>query len=88
MMDDIELEMETRERVSASLSKIEMALADWEDSRKPKRLEKKILFLRRSHKLLSDWMVRSLKGRKDERSAGLRLRLFHDICDELRGGVP
>ena len=85
-MDEIELEKRTREEVSASLSRIEVALADWENtSNKPKDLEAKVEFLKKSHMLLSDWMKKSLKG--DKESAGIRLQNFSSICKELRAGL-
>lgn len=80
-----ELEEETREKVSHSLSKIEVALADWEAcKKKPAGLEGKVKVLRASYELLSEWEKKSLKGRKDFISTVKRLRGFTEICAKLR----
>jgi hypothetical protein len=86
-MDELEMETEARKRISSSISKIETALADWERSDKPKELAGKVKFLKKTHKLLSDWMMKSLKGDKDRFSVKVRLQDFHGICRKLEKGV-
>lgn len=80
----LELEEETLLKVSDSISKIEVALSEWNAAgKKPKKLEKRIAYLIYSHKLLSGWAKESLKGKRDPRSSLLRLQKFADMCDEL-----
>jgi hypothetical protein len=80
----IELEFETRLKVSDSLSKIEVALSEWDAAKKkPKRLEKRIEYLRLSHTMLSGWARDSLKGKKDQESTISRLARFIELCDAL-----
>jgi len=84
MEKTFELESETRMKVSESISKIEVALSEWDAAkRKPKKLEKRIEYLQLSHKLLSGWAKESLKGKKDLQSAVDRLARFTEICDTL-----
>jgi hypothetical protein len=79
-----ELESETRLKVSESLSKIEVALSEWDSARKkPKKLENRIEYLRLSHTLLSGWARDSLRGKKDEGSTISRLARFIELCDAL-----
>ncbi|MFH0885439.1 MAG: hypothetical protein V1861_07055 [Candidatus Micrarchaeota archaeon] len=91
-MEDIsektfELEAETRMKVSESISKIEVALSEWNAAkRKPKKLQKRIEYLQSSYKLLSDWEKDSLKGRRDLPSSVKRLKRFTEICDRLEKG--
>jgi hypothetical protein len=88
-MEDIsektfKLETETREKVSDSISKIEVALSEWGAAkRKPKKLEKRIEYLQLSHRLLSSWARESLRGKKDFQASVDRLRQFTEICDTL-----
>ncbi len=88
MNELVVLEMHTREKLSKSLSKIEIALADWDQSEtKPKKFLKKITYLKKSHRLFSSWMKKSLKGKKDSTSSRLRLKEFTEICRELNPKV-
>ncbi len=88
MNELVVLEMNTREKLSRSLSKIEIALADWDQSEeKPKKFMKKIAYLKKSHALFSNWMKKSLKGKKDSTSSRLRLQEFTEICRELNPRV-
>ncbi len=81
----IELEEETQYRVSDSLSKIEVALADWEAcQKKPKGSEGRVERLRASHALLSEWEKKSLRGKKDFVSTIRRLQNFTEICTMLK----
>jgi hypothetical protein len=83
------LETQTQEKVSDSLSKIEVALADWEAARKkPKVLARRMEYLALSRAVLSGWMKDSLLGRKDPRSAAERLRRFSAICRRLDSERP
>lgn len=85
MSKAVELETETQRKVSDSLSKIEVALADWESCRKrPKELGDRIKRLRMSHELLSAWEKESLKGKKDMASTVKRLRGFTEVCARLK----
>ncbi len=80
----LELEAETRMKVSDSISKIEVALSEWDAAkRKPKKLEKRIEYLQLSHGLLSSWAKESLKGKKDQESTLSRLQGFTELCDTL-----
>ncbi len=79
--DALRVEEETRQKVSDSLSRIEVALSEWDlAKRKPKGLEGRISYLRRFHGLLSRWEKDSLKGRRDGASVRERLRRFMEIC--------
>jgi len=79
-----ELESETKLKVSESISKIEVALTEWETAKKkPKKLEKRIEYLRMSHTLLSGWARESLKGKKDINSTLFRLQRFTKLCGTL-----
>lgn len=84
MDETLALEKKARNLASQSISKIEIALADWEQSKKPKELTEKIKYLKKAHKLFSNWMKKSLKGKKDHASAQIRLKMFSDICYQLR----
>jgi uncharacterized protein (DUF2461 family) len=82
----IGLEAETQKKVGDSLSKIGVALSEWDAAKKkPRDLEKQVRHLRRFYGLLSDWEEESLKGsrRRDTVSAAERLRRFVDICREI-----
>ena len=81
-----EIEKETMHKVSASISKIEIALASWERSeKKPKALKNRIEYLRKSHKLMSRWAKESLRGKRDYASTVKRLQRFTEMCSEIRG---
>jgi DNA-binding transcriptional regulator YiaG len=81
----LELEAETQRKVSASLSKIEVALSAWESAkRKPKDVSEKLDYLKKSYSMLSEWEKRSLKGRKDIVSAADRLMDFVYVCQRLQ----
>ena len=83
----LELEIETRRAVSKTISRIEVALADWDAlKRRPRRLSGRMEYLRKTHRTLSKWTKESLKGRKDLESVSQRLRAFRDICEELGEG--
>jgi len=85
----IELEEETKSKVSHSLSAIEVALAEWESSKKkPAELKKRMGYLKESHRALSRWMKDSLKGKLDLPSIAERLRNFSEICVELEKARP
>ncbi len=78
------LERETREKVSESLSKIEIALSEWDAAKeKPGKLEKRIEYLRLSHRLLSGWATCSLRAQGGAESSLERLRDFTEICSRL-----
>ena len=81
-------EAETLRKVSNSISAIEIALAEWEASEKPKELERNTRYLRMSHELLSAWGRESLLGAKDARSSRERLRRFSEICKTLEARRP
>lgn len=83
-MKAFELESETQHKVSVSLSKIEVALSEWNAAKKkPKKLEKRIEYLRLSHSLLSGWARESLRGKRDSESTIDRLARFIELCDAL-----
>lgn len=83
----IELEGETLTKVSDSLSKIEVALSDWDSAkRKPKALAPRIIFLRFAHKQLSAWAAASLKGKRDLASRARRFQDFISLCRKLEAG--
>lgn len=80
----LELETETQKVVSASISKIEVALSEWDSARKkPGDLESQVAKLRRFCELLSGWERDSLMGSRDTASAQKRLRRFTEICREI-----
>ena len=81
-------EAETLRRVSNSISAIEIALAEWEASEKPKELERNTRYLRMSHELLSAWGRESLLGDKSTKSSKERLRRFSEICKLLEARRP
>jgi|WetSurMetagenome_2_1015567.scaffolds.fasta_scaffold163053_2 hypothetical protein len=77
----LEMEDETRHRVSGTLSKIEIALSEWDSAKdKPLEFADRIEYLRRMHNLLLQWMQNSLKGSQDPESAYLRLKAFTGLC--------
>jgi hypothetical protein len=78
------LEAETQKKVSDSLSKIEVALSYWDAAKKkPRRLARRIAYLKMSYELLSSWEKESLKGSRDFAAVLSRLGKFADICDRL-----
>lgn len=85
MMDGpLELEEETRKLVSGAISKIDIALSEWDASKnKPSELARKVRELRRFHALLSGWERESLRGGRGRDSAEGRLRKFVAICREM-----
>jgi len=79
-----ELEAETQKIVSASISKMEVALSEWDSAKKrPDDLAGQVAHLRRFYKLLTKWERDSLKGGKDLASVQKRLRRFMEICGEI-----
>ncbi|MFH1520616.1 MAG: hypothetical protein ABID61_03155 [Candidatus Micrarchaeota archaeon] len=79
-----DLEIETQTKVSHSISLIEVAIADWEGTKKkPQHLAAKIDYLRTCHGLFSNWEKKSLKGKKDLNSVTKRLRDFVSICKKI-----
>jgi len=70
-----------QQKISDFLSKTEVALTDWEAAKKkPEDMEKEIKALRLSHQLFSNWLKKSLKGKKDGFSACGRLLEYSGIC--------
>ncbi len=84
----LELEEDTLRLVSSSLSAIETALAEWDASEKPKDMERGTQYLRMSHCMLSAWSRESLLGRKDSKSARVRMKKFSEICRKLEAWRP
>ena len=83
-MSPSELELQAREKVSASISAIEVALSGWEAAKsKPKSLARRIKYLEISYKLLSDWERDSLRGKQDYSSTVQRMRSFTEMCEKL-----
>lgn len=79
-----ELEADTQRKVSSSLSKIEVALSEWDSAKtKPPGLEPRIAYLRMSLEELSAWEIESLSGAKTEKASLERLRRFTELCDRL-----
>lgn len=79
-----ELEADTQKVVSASISKIEVALTEWDSARrKPEDLRGQVAQLRRFCTLLSSWEKASLSGSRDTASAQKRLRRFFEICRKI-----
>lgn len=80
----IKLEMETRQKVSASISAIEVALTEWDTAnKKPLKLAKKIESLRAAYDLLTSWEIESLKGKNELATVLQRLRRFNEMCEKL-----
>ena len=78
------IESRTRERVSNTLSSVEVALAKCKRTeKKPARLRKKIRFLEKTNNSLSTWLKGSLLGKKNAASARERLVGFVRMMDEL-----
>lgn len=83
----LDLETETQAKVSHSISLIEVAIADWEGTKKkPKSLATRIDYLRICHGMFLDWEKKSLKGKKDPTSVANRLRDFVSICQKIKPG--
>jgi len=79
-----ELEAQTQRLVSISLSKMEVAISEWDSAKhKPEGFSSQVESLRRFHRLLSDWERESLKGGRGTGSALKRLRRFSEICREI-----
>jgi hypothetical protein len=80
----LELEADTQKVVSSSISKLEVALSEWDSARKkPEDLTGKVAYLRRFYGLLTKWEKNSLSGSKDTASAQKRLRRFAEICHDI-----
>ena len=78
------LEAETHRLVSMSISKMEVAIAEWDASkRKPEGLSQQMKDIRRFHRILSEWERDSLKGARDVKGAARRLRRFSEICRDI-----
>ena len=83
----LSLEAETLGRVSGSLSKIEVALAELSALKDRTPAQEAVRsYLERSHALLSGWAREALTGPKED--AVSRLRRFSEICRELESGRP
>jgi hypothetical protein len=79
-----ELEAETRSMVSNALSKIEVALSEWDGAKdKPPEFAGRIEYFRKVYTALTDWMKGSLRGPKDPESVLGRLERFAQISREL-----
>ena len=82
--DTVELEAETQQKVSSAISAIEVALSEYDAAgKKPQKLEKRVLFLRATHAMLTEWEKESLSGKKDVRSRLVRLSAFSTLCQRL-----
>ncbi len=81
----LEIEEETRHKVSTSISKIEVVFASWDRTdKKPKAFQKRINYLRKSHELMLRWLKESLKGKRDYASTVKRLQKFTEMCSGIR----
>lgn len=87
--DDLEvtaqkLEAEIQRKVSHSISKIEVALAEWDAAKKkPEAIAEKIDHLRFLYKLLCIWEQDSLGGEKELPSVMERLKKYVEICKKI-----
>lgn len=80
----IELEAETQRMVSDSISKMEVAISEWDSAKKkPDDLSDVVEGIRRFHELLSAWERKSLAGSRDTASIRKRLARFTEICAEI-----
>lgn len=79
-----QVENETIEKVSRTISVLESALAKWKVSeKKPEELKEKFARYRRFHDALAQWETDALKARRMKESFDTRverLRRFVDIC--------
>jgi hypothetical protein len=86
-----EFEELAREKVSESMSAIEIALSEWEAAKtKPKVLAGRIRYLKSSYELLSNWERESLKGKRDSESTLARIEKFVAMCgrlEKIKGGA-
>lgn len=86
-----EYEREVQRKVNKALSKIEVALAQWEMSaEKPEELAQQIEMLRSFYHYFSEWERMSVIGcsqNPDVESTAGRLEHFADLCDEFRGAI-
>jgi hypothetical protein len=77
----LRIEDEARQKVSCTLSKIEVALSEWDGAKdKPPEYADRIEYLRRIHDVLLGWARESLTGAKDASSVYLRIQAFTRIC--------
>jgi hypothetical protein len=77
----LDLEDITRNKVSHSLSKLEIAISEWDGAKKkPANLEPRMRFIRKTHLVLSEWLKASLSGENKPSEAKERLADFTRIC--------
>jgi len=86
-----EYEREVQRKVNKALSKIEVAIAQWDMSaEKPEELAQQIEALKSFHYYFSEWERISVMGcsaNPDAASTAERLEQFADLCDEFRGAI-
>lgn len=83
------LEEETEQKVSYTISKIEVAVESWKAAgKKPESLRLTIVKLQRFYDELTEWEKKSLLGKKEKDLAAriARLREFADICERYEKG--
>ncbi|MFH0884291.1 MAG: hypothetical protein V1861_01115 [Candidatus Micrarchaeota archaeon] len=84
-----QVERETQQTVSRSLSAIDVALSEWDGARsKPAALEPTIRYLRRSYDLLTGWEKESISGPQDAVSRFIRLKSYVVLCKKLESERP
>lgn len=80
----LRIEDEARQKVSSTISKIEVALSEWDGAKdKPPEYADRIEYLRRIHGFLLGWTRESLTGAKDAPSVYRRIQAFTRICRML-----
>jgi hypothetical protein len=79
----VSLEEETEQKVSFTISKIEVAIETWKAAgKKPDSLRLTIVRLQRFYDELTEWEKKSLEGKTDKSITARisRLREFAEIC--------
>lgn len=83
-----DLEIQAQQKVSRALSAIEVALSEWDATKKkPGILARRIEYLKMCHGIFSNWGKESLKGSKDINSTIKRLQSFTIMCEQLNKNI-
>jgi hypothetical protein len=83
-----DLEKETMERVSSTISALEGAMATWEaSSEKPEELKEKFARYRMIHGILSNWQLRALKSYAKS-DVEERVKLLWEFVDICKANIP
>ncbi len=84
----IDLEKETMERVSSTISALESVIAQWDaNPEKPADLKAKFVRYRMIHQELSAWQLKALKSYAKS-DMGERVKLLWEFVDLCKAQIP